>query len=63
MEEKVLYNVLKSIRTETGKEYTSAPDEDYLKALETIGLIKLGWDNSLTDFVFSMLSHLENKLF
>ncbi len=47
MEEKVLYNVLKNIGT--GNEDIAAPDKEYLKACETIGLVKLGWDNYLTD--------------
>jgi len=60
MEEKVLYNVLSKIGT--GKEHDAAPDEEYLEALEKIGLIKLEWDNTLTDFGRSMLSHLREKI-
>lgn len=60
MEEKVLYNVLKSIGT--GNEYYAVPDEKYLKALETIGLIKMGWDNELTDFGRNTLERLRNDI-
>lgn len=60
MEEKVLYNTLKAIGT--GKEHCTAPDQAYLKAMETLGLIKIGWDNSLTEFGNSILGHLRNKL-
>ena len=60
MEEKVLYNVLKSVGT--GKEYDCAPDKEYLKSLENIGLIEMGWDNSLTKFGDNMLNYLRNRI-
>lgn len=60
MEEKILYNTLKAIGT--GKEYYTAPDKDYLKSLEKIGMIKMDWDNSLTDFGRSILHFLSSKL-
>lgn len=60
MEEKVLYNTLKSIGT--GKEYDIAPDHNYLKALETIGMIKMGWDNSLTSLGESTLTRLKSSI-
>ena len=37
----------------------AAPDEKYLKSLQEIGIIKLGWDNELTDFGREMLKYLE----
>lgn len=61
MEEKVLYNVLKAIKNR-GSGRDQAPDENYLKALETIGLITIDWDNSLTSFGTSILSTLSDKL-
>lgn len=33
--------------------------EDYRKSLETLGLVKFGWEVELTDFGKMMLSHLE----
>jgi hypothetical protein len=60
MEEKILYNTLKSIGT--GKEYDAAPDREYLKSLESIGMIKMGWDNELTSFGRITLEGLRNKL-
>jgi hypothetical protein len=60
MKDKVLYNTLKNIGT--GDEYKSAPDDDYLKALETIGMIKMGWDNELTSLGKEILGQLRDKL-
>ena len=60
IEEKILLNVLKNIGT--GKEYDIAPDKDYLKALETIGLINLEWDNTLTKLGTSIMNDLKNRL-
>ena len=60
MEEKVMYNTLKSIGT--GKEFDTAPDGEYLKALEKVGLIKLGWENTLTTFGRSTLNSLSLKI-
>ena len=60
MEEKILRNVLTQINA--GQTITAAPDDDYIKALATIGMIKTGWDTKLTDFGRSMLSHLQDKL-
>lgn len=59
IEEKVLLNVLKAIsQTNTGDEYKIAPDSEYLKSLENIGFIKLGWDNEITELgrkIFNIL--------
>jgi hypothetical protein len=60
MTEKILYNVLKKIGS--GKEYVAAPDNEYLIALQTIGLVKLDWTNELTPFGEFMLRTLENKI-
>ena len=54
-----MYNVLKLIGT--GDEHKAAPDGDYLKALNTAGIIKMGWDNELTDLGRTILSALRNK--
>lgn len=35
--------------------------EEYRKALETLGLVKFGWDVELTDFGKVVLSHLESR--
>lgn len=59
MEDKILYNTLKAIGT--GKEHDTAPDKEYLKAMETLGLVKLGWDNFRTDFGDDILDHLRGK--
>lgn len=58
MQEKVLKNVLSKIGT--GKEYDAAPDKEYLKALETIGYIKMGWENTLTEMGRNTLSRLQS---
>ena len=60
MEDKILFNVLKNIGT--GKEYDNAPDKEYLEALNKIGLIKTGWDNTITEFGKSVLGYLRNKI-
>lgn len=60
MEKKVLYNVLKAIGT--GNEGMIAPDKDYLKSLENIGLIKMGWDNELTELGRNILEHLKSSI-
>jgi len=60
MEEKVLYNTLKAIGT--GKENSIAPDQEYIKALETLGFIKTGWDNELTDFGKKLLISLQYSI-
>lgn len=60
MEEKILYNVLKNMGT--GKENTAAPDGNYLKSLENIGLITTGWDNELTEFGRQILDYLRNRI-
>lgn len=59
MEEKVMYNTLKAIGTD--KEYDTAPGKEYLKALETVGMIKLGWDIILTEFGRNTLNRLRDK--
>ena len=61
MEKKVLYNVLRQISL--GQVPDSAPDQDYLKSLENIGLVKLGWDNKLTSFGNEIYLYLEDKLY
>ena len=61
IEEKVLFNVLKSIALNTGDEYKIAPDKEYLKALEVVGLIELGWDNSITNLGRLIYNHLNNE--
>lgn len=60
MEEKILYNTLKAIGT--GREYDTAPDKEYLKSLERIGMIDMGWDNKLTSFGRSTLESLRYKI-
>jgi hypothetical protein len=60
MERKVLFNVLKSIGI--GREFDVAPDREYLKALEKIGLIKMDWDNTLTDFGKETLESLRDSI-
>lgn len=57
---KVLFNVLKSIGT--GNEEIIAPDTNYLKSLETIGLVNLDWDNSLTSLGQDIKQYLANDL-
>jgi len=60
MEEKILFNTLKAIGS--GKEYDTAPDKEYLKSLERIGMINMGWDNKLTNLGKSTLGSLRHKL-
>lgn len=61
MEEKVLYNVLRNVGS--GNEHHAAPDSDYLKACESIGLIKPGWDRELTDLGRFVRDSLESKIY
>lgn len=58
MEEKVLFNVLREIRR-GGTGGQAAPDDSYLKALETVGYVKRGWDTCLTEFGRATLDRLE----
>lgn len=58
----ILFNVLKAIKSGNKDEYKATPSQEYLVALQTIGLIKMGWDNELTDFGENMLRKLENDL-
>lgn len=60
MVDKVLYNVLRQIRK--GESVTAAPDDNYIKSLENIGLIVNDWDRSLTKFGEEIFNYLENKL-
>lgn len=60
IESKVLYNVLKNIGT--GKEHNIAPDKEYLKSLENIGLIEIGWDNKITELGKIILETLKEKI-
>lgn len=60
MEEKVLFNVLKDIWR--NKNTSKAPDKEYLKALETIGMIKIDWDTTLTDLGHSIYESLQYKI-
>ena len=60
MEKKVLYKVLRQIRYEGNA--TSAPDDDYVRALKTLGLIEMGWEYRLTEFGQEVLKILENNL-
>ncbi len=59
MGEKILYDVLRSIGT--GKEYKIAPNYEYVKSLERIGLITIGWVNiKMTPFGDTLLNSLKN---
>jgi hypothetical protein len=60
MEEKILYNTLKAIGT--GKEFDTAPDREYLKALVKIGMIEMAWDNCLTIFGKRTLDRLKGDI-
>lgn len=57
LQEKILKNVLEAInKGGTGSE--QAPDDDYLKALECIGYITIGWDTTLTPLGSKQLNSL-----
>lgn len=61
MEDKVLYNVLKTINRNRSAG-NSAPDEEYVSSLINIGLVKSEWDNTyLTELGKSILGVLSNK--
>ncbi len=60
MEEKVLYNVLRQVSR--NESITAAPDDEYVKALEVIGIIDKGWDRKLTDLGNGIFQYLKNKL-
>jgi hypothetical protein len=49
MEQKILYNVLTAI-SKGGRGLEQAPDAAYITALAEIGMIKVDWDTTLTDF-------------
>lgn len=59
MEKKILFNVLREIRN-GGTGLNSAPDEQYLRAMETLGFINLGWDKALTSFGVDTFNYLNN---
>lgn len=61
IEQKVLLNVLKAISQNSGDEYKIAPDDEYLKSLENIGFIELGWDNKLTELGRKILNNLQSE--
>lgn len=61
MEKKVLYNVLREI-DKRGNAGIAAPDAMYLRALESIGFISMGWETKLTDFGREMLNTLRNQI-
>lgn len=60
MEEKVLYKVLCQIAR--GESPTAAPDDQYVNALITLGMIKGGWDMELTTLGVFIMRNLSNKL-
>jgi len=61
MEKKILYNVLKAISNgESG--HKQAPDGNYIKSLQELGLISIDWDIKLTVFGNEMYSWLRNQL-
>lgn len=39
-----------------------APDKQYLNALESIGMIKMEWDTTLTEFGHTTLEWLRNSI-
>lgn len=61
MEEKVLYNVLSDI-SRNGNGTNQAPDYNYIKSLESIGLIKLDYDRTyITNLGASVLNLLRQQ--
>jgi hypothetical protein len=58
LQTQVLYNVLKTIKN---KKHVgdSAPNAAYVRALETIGLIRDGWDTELTEMGNNWLEYYE----
>ena len=62
MEKRVLYKVLSSIDRDMRSASSAAPDEEYLKSLENIGIISSDWDGHyLTDLGRSILADLRNE--
>lgn len=59
-EDKVMYNVLRQIANKQA--ITATPDDEYIRALVTIGMVKDGWDKELTQFGIYMMNQLPNKL-
>ena len=59
LSEKVIKNVLSKIGS--GDELKAAPDKEYLNALETLGFIKQGWDNELTEMGRNYLKTLQAR--
>jgi len=60
MEDKVMYNVLKTIKQDKSAG-NSVPDSGYVKALAEVGIVQDGWDTFLTPLGHSILSMLQNK--
>lgn len=60
-EEEVLYNVLCQI-SRGEHPAAAAPDDQYVSALSTIGIVKDGRDIKLTTFGTSIMNHLRYKL-
>lgn len=57
--EKFLLHALRCAKR--GERPTIDLGEDFRKALETLGLVRFGWDVSLTEFGSDILAHLESK--
>lgn len=60
MEEKVMYNVLKTIKRDKSAG-NSVPDPGYVKALVDVGIVTNDWDTFLTPLGNSILSMLQGK--
>jgi hypothetical protein len=60
MEEKVMYNVLKTIARDKCAG-NSAPHPTYVKSLADVGIVDDGWDTTLTSLGIFILGSLSNK--
>jgi len=61
LEKQVMHNVLSAIKKgETGS--PQAPNGEYLTALNSVGIIEIGWDNNLTPLGHFMLDALRNDI-
>ena len=58
-----MFNVLKALdKGDAIAADQSAPDEEYIKALVTLGMAYTEWDSGLTEFGRCTLSNLRDKL-
>ena len=59
-DDKILYRVLCNINSEYL--YKIAPSKEYVNSLHELGLVNLGWDNTLTELGKYIKNCLDQKI-